>query len=191
MLMRTIEKATQLPLLLHVPAAIASVFWLQWAKTKLDASYAASRHPVDFVTGQTTFSGPEIKGYYDAMTQTQTLDIYVRTQLIDFGFILGVALLGIFVCTLFARLARPASWARRIGLIAGLAFVFGAVSDAIENGWSFIMLMNPSGFADWLALPYSSFAMLKFALMTLAMVLTLICVVCALGGRVLGRPKIG
>lgn len=125
------------------------------------------------------------------MIETGTLDIYRTTQLIDFGFILAIACMGIFVCTLIARAARDGSWGRRLGLIAGLCAIAGALSDAVENGWSFVMLANPLGFANWLALPYSGFASLKFALITLAMLCLLTSVVLAATGRLTGKPKIG
>jgi len=35
--------------------------------------------------------------------------------------------------------------------------------DVLENLVSFVMLSNPTGFADWLVVPYSSFAVAKFA----------------------------
>ena len=41
---------------------------------------------------------------------------------------------------------------------------FNAIMDALENLVSFLMLTNPTGFADWLIYPYSSFAVAKFAL---------------------------
>jgi hypothetical protein len=61
----------------------------------------------------------------------------------------------------------------------------------IENGWSFVMLVNPTDFADWLALPYSAFAVMKFFFITVGMGLTLACIVTALIGRALRVPKIG
>ena len=125
------------------------------------------------------------------MIETGTLDIYRTTQLIDFGFILAIAGMGLFVCTLIARAARDGSWGRHAGLIAGLFAIVGALSDAIENGWSFIMLANPTDFANWLAIPYSSFASLKFALITLAMLCLLISAILAAIGRLTGKPNLG
>lgn len=185
------RKVINFPLIVHVALAIASIIWFQFSKGKLDASYAASLHPVDYMTGQTSFSGETVKEYYAAMTNTGTLDIYVTTQLIDFGFILGFLGIGLFVCTLIARLSRTYSFGQKAGMLAGLAFVSGGISDMIENGWSFIMLANPSTFADWLAIPYSTFAVLKFGLITLGLLLALVSLVLAGAGRVSRNPKIG
>jgi hypothetical protein len=143
------------------------------------------------MTGQTTFSGETVKGYYSAMIETETLDVYVTTQLIDFGFILGFIGIGVFVCTLIARLCRKGSLGLKIGLFAGLSFVLGALCDMIENGWSFVMLANPSTFADWLAICYSLFAVFKFGFITLGMALVLASIILAACGRILGKPNIG
>ncbi|WP_022703743.1 hypothetical protein [Pseudorhodobacter ferrugineus] len=186
-----LKRLLNLPILAHITLAIGSFVWFQWAKGKLDASYAASMHPVDYMTGQTSFSGEKIKGFYATMVQAGTLDVYVTTQLIDFGFILGFVGIGLFVCTLIARLSQGSSIGQKLGLFAAASFLLGALCDAIENLWSFVMLANPATFADWLALPYSAFAVLKFGFITLGMALVIASLVCALLGRVLKRPNLG
>lgn len=191
MVLGIVKKMTQLSLPVHGAMAVVSLGWFQWTKGKLDASYAASGHPVDYMTGQTSFSGEVIKGYYSAMSQAGTLDIYRTTQMIDFAFILGFVGIGLFICTLFARLGRDESIARKAGLFAGVFFVLGALCDIIENAWSFVMLANPTDFADWLALPYSSFAVLKFGFITLGMVGVIACITLAAVGRVLRKPNVG
>ena len=190
-MLKVLKSVTRLPVLFHAALAAGSIGWFQLAKGRLDQSYAASRHPVDYMTGQTGFSGQAIKEYYAAMSDTGTLDIYVTTQLIDFGFILGFIAIGLFVCTLIARLNRGASVGRTLGLFAGMSFVVGAACDAIENGWSFVMLADPSGFADWIAYPYSAFAVMKFGFITLGMGLSIACLLAALIGRLLRKPNIG
>lgn len=189
--MKPLKRVLNLPVAAHIALAFGSFIWFQWAKGKLDASYAASLHPVDYMTGQTSFSGEKIKGFYAVMAQAGTLDVYVTTQLIDFGFILGFVGIGLFACTLIARLSRGSSIGQKLGLFAAGAFLLGALCDAIENLWSFVMLANPATFADWLALPYSAFAVLKFGFITLGMALVIASIVCALLGRVLKRPNLG
>ena len=174
----------------HGLATIAAFIWFQWIKARLDASYAASNHPVDYATGQTQFSGTAVKGYYAQIEASGTLDIYWQTQLIDFGFILGIFLLGWSLGTLIARFARPVSWGRRFALTASIAAMIAAICDAIENLISFVMLANPVDFADWIALPYSGFAVAKFALITLAMATLAISILLLAVGRALNRPKI-
>lgn len=186
-----LDCVSMLPIWVHAGAASATLVGFYWIKGRLDASYAASGHPVDYATGQTTFSGEAIKGYYAHMLELGTLDVYRTTQLIDFGFILAIACMGMFVCTLVARASRQGSWGRSAGIIAGLCTLGGALSDAIENGWSFIMLANPIDFANWLAIPYSAFASLKFALITFAMLCLIASIVLAVAGRLTRRPNVG
>ena len=191
MILSPLHRVLSLPLIAHAVCAVATVFGFQWVKGKLDASYAASNHPVDYATGQTSFSGETIKGYYATMQEAGTLDVYWQTQFIDFGFILAIACMGLFVATLVARLGRPNSWARRLGLFAGAAALLGALCDAIENGWSFVMLSNPTDFADWLAFPYSAFASAKFAMIAFAMFALLASLLVAIIGRAAKKPKLG
>ena len=186
-----LSRVTALPIWTHAGAAAATVVGFNLIKSRLDASYAASQHPVDFATGQTAYDGATIKGYYAHMLEAGTLDVYYATQLIDFGFILAMACMGLFVCTMVARAARDGSWGRRVGLIAGLCAIAGALSDAIENGWSFAMLANPTEFANWLAIPYSGFASIKFALITLAMLCLFLSAVLAVAGRLTGKSILG
>lgn len=191
MLLNLLTRITKLPLLAHAGAVIVTFAGFNWIKGKLDASYAASNHPVDYATGQTTFSGPKIKEYYAHMIDQGTLDVYRTTQLVDFGFILAIACLGLFLCTFIARASNEGSWGRRLGLFAGVCAVSGATCDAIENGWSFIMLANPTGFADWLAMPYSGFAVAKFGLITLAMATLVASLAIGAVGRVTRRENRG
>ena len=158
---------------------------------KLDASYEASKHPVDYFTGQTGFNGLKIKEYYATMLEHGTLDVYWTTQIIDFGFILAVACMGLFFCTLVSRAGRPKSWSRTFGHFAALSAISGATSDALENLVSFVMLSAPQDFPNWLAIPYSGFAVIKFGLITLAMGLLIFCILAAIIGRVAKNPRIG
>ena len=145
---------------------------------------------MDYFTGQTRFSGETVKGYYATMQEAGTLDVYWQTQLIDFGFIAAIFSMGLFFCTLLSRLGREGSWARTLGLLAGLSAMAGACCDALENLVSFVMLSAPQDFPNWIALPYSGFAALKFGLITLAMALLIGCILLALLGKAMKRPNL-
>ncbi len=180
-----------LPVWAHAALTLASFAGFQKAKAALDASYAASRHPVDYATGQTTFDAARVKEFYAHMQSEGTLGIYHQTQVIDFGFLALLGLTGLLLGTLIARAGRTGSWARQAGLFAALLFVGGVSMDALENQTSFVMLADPQGFADWLALPYSGFAVVKFALITGGMATALISLFLTATGRLIGRPVIG
>jgi hypothetical protein len=190
-LMKVFEKLTQLPIWAHGLGLVAVFGVFNVVKARLDALYAASGHPVDYATGQTTFDAQRVKGFYDVMDQAGTLGIYVQTQIFDYVFMLTLAAFGAMLGTFVARAGRQGSWARRIGLTAAIAALFGAVMDALENGVSFVMLADPAGFADWLVLPYSGFAAIKFALIGLALLCVAACLIIAALGRVFKRPSLG
>lgn len=147
-----------------ITARLVQMLWL-------DPAYVDSQYPVPFYVGQTTFNAAELKSYYQVMLDKGTLPLYWLTQCIDFVFI---------VCTYWAFFAlsqsiyhsikqllpsanRVHKIARVICFIAPLA----AVADLAENLVSFIMLLQPLDFADFLVYPYSSFAVIKFALFAL------------------------
>lgn len=148
----------------HTVAVVASIVGLGVANAVLTASYEASKFPVPFAEGQTTFSGPTIKGYYAELIAQGTMGRYVLTQLIDIGFIAAMMLFGVAAGTRLARSFGPSTRLGRAARLSGTAVAVGAGFDAIENLWSFAMLAQPTSFADWLAIPYSASAVIKFAL---------------------------
>ena len=155
----------------HTALAVGSIAALGLANSILNSSYEASGHPVSYAEGQLAFNGETIKGYYAHMTNLGTLDTYVTTQLIDFGFIAAMVAIGVFLAT---RMARTLKGSRLAGLVsfAAILFVIGAGFDTIENLISFVMLANPESFADIIALPYSTAAALKFAAIVPAVCIT-------------------
>lgn len=153
----------------HAAGTVLSVLAFGGVKSALDASYLASQHPVDFVTGQTGFSASLVKSYYAQMSEAGTLGIYFKTQLIDFGFIAMMALTGLMLGTLIARLGVAGGFGRKLGFAAALCVMTGAGFDAMENFTSFVMLADPADFADWIAMPYSAFAVAKFGFIILGM----------------------
>ena len=167
----------------HLIVLAASFIALGVVNGILDASYEASNHPVSYAEGQTTFDGEQIKGFYSVMDQAGTLSVYVRTQLIDFGFIAAMAVLGVSLGAMLIRINRERSFGQRAGQVVSGAALIGASADVLENLVSFVMLANPAEFPNWLAIPYSSFAVIKFAFITLAMV----AVVASVIGWALGR----
>ena len=106
MFLKLLDRVTALPLWTHAAAAVATVASFQWTRGWLEAGYAASRRPVDFATGRTAFSGEKIKSCFAHTQKTGTLDVYWTTRVIDYGFILAMACMGLLVCTFVARFSR-------------------------------------------------------------------------------------
>ncbi|MCC5976917.1 MAG: hypothetical protein JJU21_02540 [Salinarimonas sp.] len=154
----------------HLAATGAAFAGFMGAQTWLDASYEASGHPVHYAEGQLAFSAERVEYFYGVMLDAGTLDIYWRTQIIDFAFIASVMILSALLGTLVARLGGVGSFGYRAGIAAAVLGIAGASMDVIENLISFIMLANPQDISQTVAVVYSSFAAAKFALLSGAMI---------------------
>jgi hypothetical protein len=97
-----------------------------------------------------------------------TLDKYLRTQYIDHVFILTVLVLHAAVLLWVSRLFPAGHRGRRLMVAAAMLSAAAPLSGTLENLISYVMLADPGGFADTLALAYSSLAALKFAAFTFA-----------------------
>ena len=152
----------------HIAATVAAFFALGVANTIINALYAASKFPVPFAKGQTSFSGSQVKKWYAVMSAEGTLDIYFSTQLFDFVFMVAMASFGLLAGSLIVRLSEGEGVLRKItrgfGRFTRVALPVGAGFDAVENVFSFIMLSRPESFSDFWAVLQSSFAVAKFIL---------------------------
>lgn len=182
-----LTRLMNLPVWLHGGLTLAAFAAFQGVKAKLDQSYAASGHPVDYATGQLAFDASKIEGYYAVMQDKGTLSVYWTTQFIDFGFIAAVMVFGLLIGTLVARLGPVASWGRRLGMTAAMLAVAGACFDAMENLASFVMLGEPASISQPLAILYSSLAAVKFAALTAAMIALLVSLVFSAWTRMTAR----
>lgn len=137
----------------------------------LDASYAASRFPVPFYEGQTTFDAVELQGYYEFMVNAGTLDIYWQTQFIDFGFILA-NVLNLFCAGVACYRSLPKSWLEnKFGqLVYASIWIMplAPIFDAFENLASFVLLNQVGDLSQPMTVFYSSLASIKFALFVLS-----------------------
>jgi hypothetical protein len=140
-----------------------------FSSSMLDTSYQASRFPVPYYIGQTSFDASKIKAWYQYMIDAGTFDIYFKTQFIDFVFILSVVLGGFFIWTFFASLHARDSFFRRTGYQFAFLLPLAGLFDIWENLVSFFMMANPIHFYNGIALIYSAFAVVKFVFWGLAL----------------------
>lgn len=151
-----------------------------WATKLLNTAYAASGFPVPYWQAQLSFDHEKLKGWYGFLIKNQTLDLYVHAQFIDFIFIASVLILHTAALLALSR-AVPAQSKVRLALIWAAAIsAIAPLADAVENGISFIMLANPTGFEPLLAIAYSSVAAIKFGMFTFAYVAAAIGLLAAL-----------
>ena len=121
---------------------------------------------------QLGFNAEIIRNYFSLMSPGD-MDLFIAANLADYFFMLCY---GIF----FYGAARLISWnyrngiTKRIGVSLAWMGVIAAVLDGIENLFLLSMATDPVGFASWLAIAHSSFALAKFLFMYAAMAWTMV-----------------
>lgn len=153
-----------------------------WATKILNTAYAASGFPVAYWKAQLSFDHEKLKGWYGFLQGNHTLDLYIHTQLIDFIFIVSVLILHAAALLALSRALPAQSKVRHALVWAALLSTIAPLADAIENGISFVMLANPTGFEPFLAMAYSSVAAVKFGMFAFAYAAAVIGLVAALHG---------
>jgi hypothetical protein len=146
----------------------------------LNASYISSQFPVPYFEAQLSFDHLKLKAWYATLIAKGTLSTYIQTQHIDFVFIVSVLFLHFFALLFVAKLIPTSSKWHKLALISALLSTIAPMADALENLVSYLMLMNPLDFNSYLALIYSSFAVIKFAFFTFAYVAVVVSLVVAL-----------
>ena len=116
---------------------------------------------------QLGFNADIIRSYFSLM-DAESMGLFILGNLADYLFMISYGL-G-FYCT-----ARLISWdyrgvlPKRVGVGLAWTGVIAAILDGIENVFLLSMTADPAGFAGWLALAHSSFAIAKFLFMYTAM----------------------
>ena len=150
--------------------SVISFLLMGFANSILEASYSKSQFPVPFMIGQTAFNGELLKSYFQVLLEKGTIGVFIQTQFIDFLFIFSVILLGFFAWVFIARLHGKGTFFRKAGLWFSFSLPLAGVSDAVENIFSFFLLAAPLTFPNWLAIPYSTIAVIKFAFWTVGLI---------------------
>jgi hypothetical protein len=83
-------------------------------------------------------------------------------------FIASVLILHVVALLAISRALPANSGMRRAMIVAALLSSIAPIADALENGISYVMLVNPADFAPSLAWVYSNLAAIKFAIFTFA-----------------------
>ncbi|MRI00039.1 hypothetical protein GH721_05760 [Kriegella sp. EG-1] len=148
-----------------------------WTSYLLETSYLKSKFPVPYFTQQTSFDAVKMKEWYAFMIQEDTFQIYLKTQIIDFAFIMAVIVAGFTIWTMVSNLHRENSWFRNYGYSLAYSIPLAGLFDILENIVSFFMIASPYEFNDALIIPYSAFASIKFGFWTIGLLWLLISLV--------------
>jgi len=140
-----------------------SAFVLTKGLSSANEHYALSKYPPPLFPGQLAFSPEKVKGWYQFLIDNNTLDVYIKTQYIDFIFIFGLMATIFFTQLLIAKLnPKTSKW---YTFAIGMCFWGSllATADIWENIVTLTMLNNPTNFSPWLAYLASSFTVWKLS----------------------------
>jgi hypothetical protein len=140
----------------------------------LEKYYALSKFPVPYFVQQTSFNATKLKEWYAFMLNQNTFTIYIKTQFIDFLFIATVILAGFTIWSFVANFHSKQSFFYKWGHKLAFALPLAGLFDILENLVSFFMIAKPNDFSNFLVLPYSTFASIKFGFWTIALLWILI-----------------
>ncbi|MFW9770314.1 MAG: hypothetical protein ACFFEM_15965 [Candidatus Thorarchaeota archaeon] len=152
--------------------AVVSGFFMMVAAVLTIALIQMSGYAGTTEDTQLGFNAEIIRNYFSLMSPAD-LGLFITANLADYLFMLCY---GIF----FFSSASLISWnyktglPKRIGLSLAWVGVIAAVLDGIENMFLLSMTADPVGFASWLAMAHSSFALAKFLFMYVAMAWTMV-----------------
>lgn len=135
----------------------------------LETAYLQSKFPVPYFIQQTSFDAVKMKEWYAFMIQENTFDIYLKTQWIDFAFIIAVIIAGFTIWTFISKLHGENSWFRKYGYLFSFSLPLAGFFDILENLVSFFMIAKPTTFANSLIIPYGTFASIKFGFWTIGL----------------------
>ncbi len=121
-----------------------------------------SGFPPALIAGQLAFSPDAYRTWYAVLIEKGTLPIYVRTQFVDYLFIVGLLVSLFFVHLMIAK-AQPSLRWHNFALVMAVLGPVIAASDAIENLVTLTMLSNPTGFAPWLGYLVSTISAVKWS----------------------------
>jgi hypothetical protein len=117
-------------------------------------------YPVPLIEGQLRFDEALLKQDFSVLLENDTLQDYKIIQYLDLSIMLSTAVFFGFLALFIFRKNKSKFW-RAFGISLSLLFPLSGLFDFIENVWLLNMLDNPTDFAGWKALVYSSFALMK------------------------------
>lgn len=120
--------------------------------------FMISKFPVGFFESQLSFNGALLKVYYT----TTDIDLYRMGQFLDYGFMISYGFIFFSISLLLARKCEKNSKGRLLGLIIALIGILAASCDGIENLFILLMLEDPFGFPNIIAIIHSVFALIKY-----------------------------
>ena len=126
----------------------------------LGIMYENTGYPVPLIEGQTRFSAELLKSDFSALIDKNTLSDYILIQYLDAGIMISTAVFFTLLSLYLSRQIRITKWKRKLIAIS-ILFPLSSFFDLAENIFLLQMVYNPEEFPTWLAILYSSSAVLK------------------------------
>ena len=139
----------------------------------LGVLYEKTGYPVPLLEGQTRFNAQLLKSDFLVLIQNNTIEDYINIQYLDLGIMISTAIFFTMLAFFIFKQLKSDSWMRK-GFLFSVFFPLSSLFDLIENSFLLTMTYNPVSFSDWLAISYSSSAVLKllsFSLGILALII--------------------
>jgi len=128
----------------------------------LGIMYENTGYPVPLIEGQTRFSAELLKSDFSVLIDKNTLSDYILIQYLDLGIMISTAVFFTMLSLYLSRRIRVTKWKRKLIAIS-LLFPLSSFFDLAENIFLLTMVYNPEEFSSWLAICYSSSAVLKLS----------------------------
>jgi len=149
---RTLKRMIIFSVLLLLVSAPAIIWLLE-----------SSNFPGGLDETQLGFDGEYIRECFSTMNE-QDINTFIQGNIADYVFMLSYGLM-FFSSALFLTRKLNEGRIKQLGYILCILGVGASCCDAIENVFIISMALNPVQFPEWLAIPHSIFAHLKFNLM--------------------------
>lgn len=136
-------------------------------------AFDKSNYPVSFIESQLSFNGTAIKEHFSTMSEVE-IGLYAYAQFVDYVYLVSYGLLIFFVGIFIGRKFPKDSFLRNSSYFVSIAGIVAAFCDAIENGFILLMISDYKNFPDMYAILHSCFALIKFILLGLSIVIIIV-----------------
>jgi len=137
-------------------------------------AFLLSENPGDVMSSQLSFSAEYMRAYYKGIGN---LEYYRLGETLDYGFMISYGSLIVALALILARKFEESSKMRQSGYFIAILGIAAAGLDAVENMFILLMLTDPSGFLAMWALANSTFALIKWILLFIAIGWALVAVI--------------
>jgi hypothetical protein len=136
--------------------------------------YATLSGLEDIIASELSFSGPSLKEDYQAVLAVDGMEAFRISQILDYLFMVAYGGGLFFLSLAIARKFEKDSFNQKSGYWNAILGVGSALLDVVENAFFLLSIEDPTGFPDWWAVALSSFSIVKWVLVLIAILWVII-----------------